>query len=143
VTFEKYINSLSKEDHTTWKATKQFKRPITHVHPVLHEDGNWGKTEKEKATTFAEYLSNIFPTPQTKDNKNNTENIIKTFLYSACPITLPIKPFSPTEVKEEIQKCNNHKAPGFHLVTGQILKELPSKAVVILTTICNSILRLT
>jgi hypothetical protein len=58
-------------------------------------------------------------------------------------MTLPIKPFSPTEVKEEINKCNNHKAPGFDLITGQILKELPRKAVVLLTTIYNSILRLT
>jgi hypothetical protein len=41
-TFETYINSLSKEDHTIWKATKQFKRPITHVPLILQGDGNWG-----------------------------------------------------------------------------------------------------
>jgi len=34
-TFETYINTLSKEDHTIWKATKQFKKPITHVSPLL------------------------------------------------------------------------------------------------------------
>jgi hypothetical protein len=28
-------------------ATKQFKKPITHVPPVLQEDGNWGKTKKK------------------------------------------------------------------------------------------------
>jgi len=53
----------------------------------------------------------------------------------------PIKPFSPSEVKEEIKKCANHKAPGFDLITGKILKELPSRVVLLLTTIYNSILR--
>jgi hypothetical protein len=122
------------------ETTKQFKRPITHVPPILQEDGNWGKTDKEKATVFAEYLSNVFTTPQTNDNNNNTKNIVKTFPDSACPITLPVKPLSPTEVKEEINKCNNHKAPGFDLINRQILKELPRKAIVLLTTIYNSIL---
>jgi hypothetical protein len=58
-------------------------------------------------------------------------------------MTLPIPPFSTTEVKAEINMCNNHKAPGFDLITGQILKELPQKATVLLTTIYNSMLRLT
>jgi hypothetical protein len=46
-------------------------------------------------------------------------------------MTRPIKPFSPTEDKEEIKKCANHKAPGFDLITGQILKELSSRAVLL------------
>jgi hypothetical protein len=87
---------------------------------------NGEKTGKEKATAFAEYLSKVFTTPQTNDN-NNSENIIKILLDSARPMTVPIKPFSPKEVKEEIKKCNNHKVPGFDLITGQILKEIPRK----------------
>jgi hypothetical protein len=55
----------------------------------------------------------------------------------------PIKPFPPSEVKEEIKKCANHKGHGFDLITGQILEELPSTAILLLTTIYNSILRLT
>ena len=46
-------------------------------------------------------------------------------------------------MKEEILKCPNHKAPGFDLITGQLLKELPRKAIVLLTTIYNSMLRFT
>jgi hypothetical protein len=86
VTFETYINTLSKEDHTIWKATKQFKKPIIHVPPILMEDGNWGKTDKEKATAFAEYLSKVFTTPQTNNKNNNFKNIVKTSLGSACPM---------------------------------------------------------
>lgn len=141
-TFESYITTLSKEDHSIWKATKTFKRPTAHVPPIMREDGTWGKTDQEKASTFAEHLSKVFSVPQPNNNNNNNDNIIKNYLDSPCPMTLPIKPFSPSEVKREILKCNNHKAPGFDLITAQILKELPRKAVVLLTTIYNSIIRL-
>ena len=77
-TFETYITSLSKEDHSVWKATKQFKRPILHFSPILQEDGNLGLTDKEKAIAFATYLSKVFSTPQVNGN-NNTENVVKTF----------------------------------------------------------------
>jgi hypothetical protein len=39
--------------------------------------------------------------------------------------------------------CNSHKAPDFDLITGQVLQEIPTKAVVLLTTIYNSMPRLT
>jgi len=58
-------------------------------------------------------------------------------------MTRTIKRFSPSEDKEEIKKYANHKPPGFDLITGQILKELARRAVLLLTTIYNSILRLT
>jgi hypothetical protein len=92
--------------------------------------------DKEKATAFAAYLSNVFTTPQANDN-NITENIVKTFLDSACPMTLPITPFSPTEVKEGINKCKSHKAPGFDLITGQVLKELPPNLTFKNSTWCS------
>jgi hypothetical protein len=125
------------------KPPNSSKKPITHVSPILQEDGNWRKTEKENVTAFAEYLSKVFTTPQTNNNNNNFENIVQTSLGSACPVTRTIKPLSPSDVKKEIKKCGNHQAPGFDLITGQILKELPSRAVPLLTTIYNSMLRIT
>jgi hypothetical protein len=58
-------------------------------------------------------------------------------------VTRPINFFSQSEVKEEIKKYANHKALDFDLITGQILKELPSRGVLLLTTIYNSMLRIT
>ena len=84
----------------------------------------------------------LIPLPQTNANRN-TDNTVQEYLDSACPMTLPIPQCSTTEVTEEINKCNNHKAPGFDLITGQILKELPRQAIVLLKTIYNSMLRLT
>jgi hypothetical protein len=55
---------------------------------------------------------------------------------------LPIKPFSPREVVQEIKNINPHKAPGYDLFTGKILRQLPRKAIILLTTIYNSMLRM-
>jgi hypothetical protein len=57
-------------------------------------------------------------------------------------MSLPIKPFSPREVVQEIKNINPHKASCYGLITGEILKKLPRKALVLLTTICNSMLRM-
>jgi hypothetical protein len=57
-------------------------------------------------------------------------------------MSLPIKAFSPKEMEEEINRLNPRKAPGYDLITGQLLKALPIKAIVLLCTIFNAILRL-
>jgi hypothetical protein len=43
---------------------------------------------------------------------------------------------------KKIENINPHKAPGYDLITGKILGQLPRKALVLLTTICNSMLRM-
>jgi hypothetical protein len=42
-------------------------------------------------------------------------------------MSLPIKAFSPKEVKEEISRLNPRKAPGYDLITGQVLQANPKK----------------
>ena len=64
-------------------------------------------------------------------------------IFVNCPIMmLPIKTFTPKEIKDALSICNNHKPPGFDLITGHILKQLPRNAIVFVTVIYNSILRL-
>jgi hypothetical protein len=58
-------------------------------------------------------------------------------------MSLPIYPFSHTEILAEITRISPHKAPGFVLLTGRILKQLPKEATTLLTTIYDSMLRLT
>jgi hypothetical protein len=57
-------------------------------------------------------------------------------------MSLLIKPFSPKEVAEAIAHANASKAPGYDLITGKVLKELPKKALTLLTILYNSMLRL-
>jgi hypothetical protein len=52
-------------------------------------------------------------------------------------MSLQIKAFSPKEVSQIIKKINEHKAPGYDLITGKILRQLPKKAIVLLTIIYN------
>ena len=55
---------------------------------------------------------------------------------------LPIKPVSPNEVQVEINKLNNNKTPGYEGISGRVAKHLPKKAIIFLTLIYNSALRL-
>jgi hypothetical protein len=97
------------------------------------------KSDSEEATMFAEHLEQVF-TPISNINPNDSE--IEIFLEIPCQMSLPIKPFSPREVLQEIKNINPYKAPGYELITGKILRQLPRKALVLLTTIYNSMLRM-
>jgi hypothetical protein len=55
---------------------------------------------------------------------------------------LPIPPFSPKEVAKAIARTNARKTPDYDLIKGKVLKELPKKAVTLLTILYNSMLRL-
>jgi hypothetical protein len=53
-------------------------------------------------------------------NLNDRE--IENFLEIPCQMLLPIKPFSPRKVAQEIKNINLHKAPVYDLITGKILR---------------------
>jgi hypothetical protein len=69
----------------------------------------------------------------------NTELFNVKRWHILCQMSLPIKPFSPREVVQEIKNINPHKAD---LITGKILRQLPRKTIVLLTAIYNSMLRM-
>jgi hypothetical protein len=88
---------------------------------------------------FPEHLSQVF-TPHNSEQHHNNDEIEK-FLDAPCQMSLSIA-FSPREVRQVIENVNQHKAPGYDLITGKILRQLPKKAIVLLTIIDNSMLRL-
>ena len=55
---------------------------------------------------------------------------------------LPIKHITPKETKMEISALNNKKSPGYDKIDAHTIKLLPPKAVLFLTLIYNSMLRL-
>lgn len=59
-----------------------------------------------------------------------------------CQMSLPIKVVLPAEVKEEVNKLNPRKDPGYFLISWQVLKKLPRNAVDLLTVIFNPMLSL-
>jgi hypothetical protein len=98
-------------------------------------DGSWARNNEQKASRFAEHLENIFQ-PNTAENNEVLPDVIQQD-SAEIPLT------SPAEVKREIRaNINPKKSPGFDLITGQILKELPRKALVKLTNPINASFRL-
>jgi hypothetical protein len=53
----------------------------------------------------------------------------------------PVKKFKLTEVRSAIKQLRSRKAPGYNLITGRILKELPDVGITAITLIFDSILR--
>lgn len=133
-----YLSKLTNDsntDYSLWKATKTLKRPIMPIHPIRKMDGTWVRKNKEKAEGFAKHLENIFQPHECQLRETLDENITQ--------ILEDVTPTSPTEVANEIKNnLNLKKAPGFDLITGEIIKQLPRKATVKLTNIINAAFRL-
>ena len=83
-------------------------------------DGSWSRNNEQKALRFAEHLENIFQPNPTENNE------VLSDVTQQDSVEIPLT--SPAEVKREIKmNINPKKSPGFDLITGQILKELPRK----------------
>ena len=129
------LNADEETDYSLWKATKRIKRPITSIPPIRANNGPWARDNKQKADLFAEHLADTF-TP----NQGNMDHVMNNINN---PRSENITPVTPREVAEEIRtNLNPKKAPGFDLITGEILKQLPRKGMVLLTYLFNAAFRL-
>lgn len=147
---QSYLKRLSNSqstEYSLWKATKKTKQPQKSIPPIRKDDGNWARTDKEKASLFANHLTNTFmpflpETPEEEDEENEEAEILQ-FLDESSQMASPIEHFKIKEVKYTIQKeINPKKAPGFDLINGRILKELSEKGMRYITILFNAILRI-
>lgn len=125
-----------KGETSLWKATKTFKRPQEHIHPLKHSN-SWARTDAEKAEVFANHLENVF-----KPNDGSEDYDVDDVLNQDLQLCLPLKPTSPKEIASEIRRLNTNKAPGFDLITPLVVKNLPRRCITLLTLIFNATLRL-
>lgn len=142
--FQEFTSNLSPTeatDYSLWKVTKKMKQPQTPIPPISKPDGTWAKTNQEKADIFANHFSNVFK-PNPVDNNFDIGPTVEEFLDSPTQLTMPIIPFKPSEVKEVIGELHTNKSPGYDLITGKVLKELPRKAIIFLAMLFNAVLRL-
>lgn len=141
---QEYLSRLSpteNTDYSLWKATKKLKQPQQHIPPIRKSDGHWARNNEEKAEVFAEHFERVFqPYPsETSDEENNN---ILSYLESPLQMNRTITKFSILEVKTVIKReLNPKKAPGYDLITGKVLQELPDKGIRFLTYLFNAILR--
>jgi hypothetical protein len=69
-------------------------------------------------------------------------NVLINLLDIPLPISLAVEHFSPGDVKFAIQKYSLKKSLGFDLITAEVARSLPKRAIILLTFIYNACLRL-
>jgi len=141
ISFANRLTNLSTKDRSLWKATKQILQYKAASPPIKNPDGNLAYSDAEKAELFKNHLHDIFQlNPETFSLA--TTNSVQMNLDSPLPISLPVKHFTPSEVKFTIQKYSLRKSPGFDLITAEVTRCLPKRAIILLTYIFNASLRL-
>ena len=133
--FLKKLTNDSSTEYSLWKTVKYLKRPVMQTPPIRNEDRSWARTNEQKTLRFANYLEIVFQPNVTEQYEIPSE--------AGRQDEMEIPLTTPMEVKNEISKnINPRKAPGFDLITGQVLKELPRKALIKLVNLINAAFRL-
>ncbi|KAL4120963.1 hypothetical protein QTP88_013557 [Uroleucon formosanum] len=139
--FHNYLESLSNTDNSLWKATKNILKEKSKIPPLRYPDNSLASSNLDKANLFASDLENRF-SPHLNFPTSSHYSNIEASLLNTLPMCLPTKHTSPSEVLNIIKNLKNNKSPGHDLITNTIAKYLPKKAILLLTYIYNSILRL-
>ena len=96
------------------------------IPPVRKEDHTWARTNKEKVEVFVDHLERTSQ-PNEEKTVDRPRRIKETQIKQIPPVT-------PKEILNAIKlNIQPKKAPGFDLITGEILKQLSKKAIVTLT----------
>jgi len=138
---QNHLSNLSPKKGSLWKTTKQILRYKAPNIPIKKSDGNLACSDTEKADLFKLHLSNTFQ-PHSNISDDAHLNTVEEFLNSPLSVSLPVKPFTPNDIKYTIQKSSLNKSPGFDLITAEVARSLPKRAIVYISHIYNAILRL-
>ena len=113
-----YDNNM---DYSLWKATKKINRPVMQISPIGKTDGKGARNNEQKAQRFTEHLEQIC---QPLGSQEEIEMITEDIVQENEEIELA----TTTEVKNEVNNnINPKKAPGFDLITGEVLQQLLRK----------------
>lgn len=137
---KRYLRGLTAEyatNYSLWKATKGLKQPIVQIPPIKATDGNWARSDEDKAILFADYLESIFKPPD--ENENRQPMLIEPSEEESEEIL----PTTPNEIRNLIKyEINAKKSPGYDLISGDVLKNLPRKAIIKITNLINATFKL-
>jgi hypothetical protein len=142
-TFQSRTSLLTTKDNSLWRTTKRILsyKPISSS--LLKADNTWLQTEEETDQCFASHLQSIF-TPNSRNDDSFHTSIIQD-LNVSLPLSPAPNPVSPSDISSIIYSIpqKEKKASGYDLITSEILKRLPEKAIQLLIHIYNSVLRTT
>lgn len=139
-TLQSKLDSLTptaSTNYSLWKFTKGYNRPQETKPPIRDPNSGWARTAQQKADVFAAHLAKVFVPHDTQHRSAELE----TELMQDLQMSLPPKPVTPREICRAIRNLKDKKAPGFDLITKEILMQLPRKAIVFLTVLFNGIFR--
>jgi hypothetical protein len=89
---------------------------------------------------LADHFAHIFQ-PYDSEIPDVEERYILHSQEAPSHLKTPAKKFKITEVRAAIKHMRTKKAPGYDLITGRILKELPEVGLRAITLIFNSVMR--
>lgn len=137
-----FLSNLSSKDGSLWRETKKICKYKSANLPIKNPDGSYVISDPDKAELFKTHLSDIFqPHPDIFSHTNN--NKVKDYLNSPlCSSAGPVNHFTPNDIKFVINQCSLKKSPGYDLITAEVARYLLKRAIVHLSHIFNSILRL-
>jgi hypothetical protein len=98
-----------------------------------------GHTYLKKANIFSHHLAS---TSQPHSICPTQIETVSHSLFCVLPMTLPSKHIRPSEVEHAIHHSPRRKTPGYDLITSEVAIKLPKKAILMLTYIYISMLRL-
>jgi hypothetical protein len=138
--FTEYVLNLNRYDYSIWKPIQNSRKPQEPLPPLRNTTPDahpWARSNHEKAELFAHHFAQIF-TPHSDDRDQEIEQV---FENNATAAQL-IQPTTPTEIKKILNSLKLKSAPGPDLLTPTMIRELPKKAIVLLTYIFNGIVRM-
>jgi hypothetical protein len=94
--------------------------------------------DSEKANTFAKHLANMFQ-PHPSENSSVEEGVLTHFLETPYQLGPPLNHLL-LSVHAIVKKLNPRKSPGYDLMMGKILQELPVVGIQYLTLLFNAVM---
>lgn len=128
------------DHHSLWKLTKTHNQPQQAIPPLRRNDGKWARSSDEKAELFAEFLESAFQ--PNKPSESSKDPMIDRVLKGDLQMSPPLQIANPREITNQIRHLAKKKAPGYDLVTTEVLERLPRKGIVFLTVLFNAIMRI-
>jgi hypothetical protein len=118
--------------------TKKLNR-LKQIHRLGHDEELGQEPTSKKAHAFTEHLAEVFH-PHPSENESKGKETLIQLLETPYQLELPINGLRKVEVQEVISSLNSIKSSGYDLITGKILKELPTVGIKYLIQLFNAVL---
>jgi hypothetical protein len=116
--------------------TKQITKSST---PLRTYQGTWTWSDIEEVNTFAEHLANVFQ-PHPSEHFLVAEEALIHYIETPYQLDHRFNRLLRSEAHAVAKNLNSKKSPGYDLITGKILQELPVVVIQYLTQIFNAVM---